>query len=226
MNDQGQEPFGNQPAGQPGKGSENPVATSGTTTNQPVTLADLQRFQEQMLTEMDRRNQSQADRYRKGVQKEFERLMGGLKAAGIEPSQEQVSAIQKAAQENYSSANQAEPGQPAQAKPEQPQAQASPSFSNADKQKTYKTLTKVTGMTLAQNDPEWIAMQDADDEDSLIRNLTEAMNQKKARLEREQSNGAAGRVPLTPASGQGTGNPIAGITDPATLLSMGLKSRK
>lgn len=127
----------------------------------------------------------------------------------------------------------AELNQPPQEKPS-PGQEAQPDKKNEQPLNPVEKLIlkkfEKAGITIEDDDPELADLKDIDpyDLDELKVKIDTAIEKKKARLQGKPSNlnpDAAARVSAAMVTGL-PGNPIANITDPTTLLTMGLTKKK
>lgn len=217
-----------QGAGQPDKPSSPEAApqTPQTAGFDPAAFRDaIKQDISGMLTSFESRMQSAQDKRDRRLQEEVNKVKGLFTKAGQEIDD---STARRIAQENISQAESPLPASqetPAQVqKVEQPkqEAGANPIVSAAEL--AVQELHKEYGIEIEEQDAEAQSL-DYSSLTKFLRTYETALKTKQGRVATKQESVAGAGVP-TIGGGSTPGNPIANITDPTVLLTMGLNKKK
>lgn len=169
---------------------------------------------DERLENFSRKQQSQLDKLEARVQKQVK----ALRAAGVEPTPEMERAIRQTVQDDELPVT----AQPSASKAAQPKPQEN--GNPADVRVAIRDdLYDEYGFGLEAGDPE-LATVDSTKTSKLVETLRKALEAKKARTDADTARQASGRLPLVPIGGPAS-NPIGNITDPGTLIKMGLNQK-
>lgn len=214
---------------QPGTSTNAPATPQTTAQPQYLTVAEAQEMARKAAAEVYRQEQSRRDKVEQRVNKFVTDQIAALKTAGITPTPDQEQQIAAAASNRFRS--ELEPS-PAQAEPGSPPGQQAGGTEQPGTGEPLSAAEKIVletvneyGFDILDGDPELKSIKIDGTERQFVKSYEAALEAKRLRLAQSGGRNLTNPQANLPAlGGPGfQGNPISTITDPATLLAMGLK---
>lgn len=189
---------------EPAKGNEKPSI---------LTKEDVLQVVQEAMHAFSRQEQSARDKLEARIKTEFERQMGLLQKAGVQPTTEQVEALRNATRANVIEEERERVAKPAA----QPAEQRPLDPISAEAQR----IIRESGIQLLKDDPEAKTV-DRSSPFAFLTSIAKAVEAKKARVEAERTQAARAQTPMMGGSAT-PGNPIANIKDIDQLYAMARK---